>query len=229
MTRPPSHPLTEESAMTTTIHRTLLSTLALAVIAAAGVPRTAQAQPAARPPADPAPEPQTAQDRDVLAAADQLASEAAQLIEQWITTQAITEDRLFARLYFPVGRATPQKFASPYDTLAERDLVGPEDKALTHATTLQYAIVTDSNGYVPAHNTKFTQPLTGSAAQDYINNRTKRILGDPASLVAARSEARYLIQRTRIETGDVIYDLSVPITVRGRHWGCARIGYRRTE
>jgi hypothetical protein len=210
--------------MTTTIHRTLLVTLAFATLPAAGA-----TQPATRAAPDATADVQTTQDREVFAAAEQLATDAAQLIEQWITTQAITEDRVFARLYFPIARTNPQKFATPYDSLAERDLVGPEDKALSRATTLQYAIVTDGNGYVPAHNTRFAQPMTGNAAQDYINNRTKRMLGDPASLLAARSEARYLIQRTKLETGDVIYDLSVPITVRGKHWGCARIGYRRTE
>jgi len=34
------------------------------------------------------------------------------------------------------------------------------------AGMLQYAIVTDSNGYVPAHNTRFAQPLTGNTEQD---------------------------------------------------------------
>ena len=94
---------------------------------------------------------------------------------------------------------------------------------------VQYAIVTDLNGYVPAHNTRFSQALTGITAQDYVNNRTKRMLGDLASVIAARSETRFLIQRIKLETGDVIYDLSVPVMVKGKHWGCARIGYRRTE
>jgi hypothetical protein len=71
--------------------------------------------------------------------------------------------------------------------------------------------------------------LTGVTAQDYVNNRTKRMFGDLASLSAARSEGHFLIQRVRLETGDVIYDLSVPVVVRGKHWGCARIGYRRSE
>jgi methyl-accepting chemotaxis protein len=213
---------------TTTIHRTLLATLAFVALCAAGS-ATGFAQPATRAAGDPSLELQTTQDREVLAAADQLATEASQLVEQWITTQAITEERVFARLYFPIARTDPQKYGSPYESLAARDLVGPEDKALSRATSLQYAIVTDNNGYVPAHNTRFAQPMTGNAAQDYINNRTKRMFGDPASLLAARSEARYLLQRTKIETGDVIYDLSVPITVRGKHWGCARIGYRRND
>jgi methyl-accepting chemotaxis protein len=190
---------------------------------------TAAAQPAARAAAEPAADTMTAQEREVLAAAEQLATEGSQLLDQWITSQAISELRLFSRLYFPVGKADPQKYATPYDALADRDLVGPEDKALGRSPLLQYAIITDINAYVPAHNARFAQPLTGNASQDYINNRTKRLLGDPASLVAARSEAPYLIQRVRLETGDVIYEISVPLKVRGKHWGCARIGYRRAE
>lgn len=221
--------------MTRTLHRTLLlATLATAPLAPAALAQPAN-PPAPRPAAAAAPAPEapadglSAQDREVLAAAEQLATEAGQTIEQWIITQASTEERVFSRLYFPIPKTDPLKFSTPYDTLADHDLVGPEDKALAHSAAWQYAIVTDINGYVPAHNTRFAQPLTGVTAQDYVNNRTKRIFGDLASLSAARNEGHFLIQRVRLETGDVIYDLSVPVKVRGKHWGCARIGYRRSE
>ena len=219
---------------TRTLHRALL----VAALALAPAP-TALAQTASPPPARPAApaaaapdapsDGLSAQDREVLTAAEGLAKEAGQVIEQWIITQAATEERVFSRLYFPVPKTDPLKFTTPYDTLADRDLVGPEDKALARSPAWQYAIITDINGYVPAHNTRFAQPLTGVTAQDYVNNRTKRMLGDLASLSAARNEGHFLIQRVRLETGDVIYDLSVPVTVRGKHWGCARIGYRRSE
>lgn len=214
------------TAMTSLSPRKLLL---LSIAASALLTSTAVAQPAsAGSPASPV-DALSAQDRDVLAAADQLASEGAQVIEQWLTTQAISELRLFARLYFPIAKTNPQKYTTPYDALADRDLAGPEDKALARSPVFQYAIITDSNGYVPTHNAKFAQPLTGNSAQDYINNRTKRLLGDPASLAAARSEARYLIQKIKLETGDVIQEIAVPVIVRGKHWGCARIGYRKTE
>jgi methyl-accepting chemotaxis protein len=222
--------------MTRTLHRALL--LAALATAPALAP-TAFAQPANPPPARPAaaaaaaPEAPadglSAQDREVLTAAEALAKEASQAIEQWIITQSATEDRVFSRLYFPMPKTDPLKFTTPYDTLADRDLVGPEDKTLARSPAWQYAIVTDINGYVPAHNTRFAQPLTGVSAQDYVNNRTKRMFGDIASLSAARNEGHFLIQRVRLETGDVIYDLSVPVSVRGKHWGCVRIGYRRSE
>lgn len=213
-------------AMTRTVHRTLLAVIATV----SSIPASAPAQPAAATALDAL----SAADREILAGAEQLATDASQLLEQWILTQAITEDRLFSRLYFPIPKtdprkAGPQQYATPYSTLADRDLVGYQEKALARVPMLQYAILTDINGYVPVHNNRFSQALTGNSEQDYINNRSKRMLGDNASLAAARSETRFLIQRVKVETGDVIYDLSVPVMVRGKHWGCARIGYRRAE
>jgi methyl-accepting chemotaxis protein len=219
-------------SMTPTTRTTLRTLLPAAVVAVLVGPAAAQRRGAAPEPPPPPPPSDglTDEDRGIRDAAELLAAEASRAIEQWLTTKAITEERLFSRLYFPIPKTDPTKYGSPYDALADRHLVALEDKALNHAPTIeQYAIVTDSNGYVPAHNTRFTQPLTGIPDKDYTNNRTKRLLGDPASLRAARSKARYLLQRTTLETGDVIYDLSVPIMVRGKHWGCARIGYRRAE
>ncbi len=176
---------------------------------------------------DAAVEAQASQEREVRLAAEQLASQTAAVMEKWLVNQASSNDKLFARLYFPIANTAPQKFHTQYDALAERDLLPLEDKALLLDTTFQYAIVTDSNGYIPAHNTRYSQPASGNPSQDYANNRTKRMLGDTASLIAARSDAKYLILRTKLETGEVAYDLSVPITVRGKHWGCARIGYKK--
>lgn len=210
--------------MTRTVHRTLL---VAALAGATAISSAALAQTARTP--EPAGDALPQADREALAAAELLASDAGQVIEQWIISQASTEDKLFSRLYFPIPKTDPQKYNTPYDALADRDLIGPEDKALSRSPGMQYAIVTDINGYVPAHNTRFAQPMSGNTAQDYVNNRTKRIFGDIASLTAARSDSHYLIQKVRLETGDVIYDLSVPVTVRGKHWGCARVGYRRSE
>jgi methyl-accepting chemotaxis protein len=204
--------------------------LLLVAAAAAAVPTAALAQPASSRPAAEAPgDGLTAPDREALIAAEQLAAETAGALEQWLITQSVSEDQLFARLYFPMAKGEVLKWTTRYDSFADRDVVGLEDKALAKSPSFQYAIVTDINAYVPAHNTRFAQPLTGNALQDYANNRTKRLLGDMPSLLAARGEARYLIQRVRLETGDVIYDVSVPLVVRGKHWGCARIGYRRAE
>jgi hypothetical protein len=88
---------------------------------------------------------------------------------------------------------------------------------------------TDLNGYLPTHNQRYSLPLTGNLAFDLVNNRTKRIFGDRTGIAAARNEAPYLLQRYRRDTGELMADLSVPVRVRGKHWGCVRIGYRQVE
>ena len=79
-------------------HKFLLALLA----AASALPLDAAAQGAAPSRATDPPDAMTAQDREMLALAEQLADQSTQILASWITTQAISEDRLFARVYFPV-------------------------------------------------------------------------------------------------------------------------------
>jgi len=64
---------------------------------------------------------------------------------------------------------------------------------------------------------------------DLVNNRTKRIFGDQIGFRAARNEKPYLLQAYARDTGELVADISVPISIRGRHWGCVRIGFRQVE
>ena len=209
--------------------RTIQHRFALALITAAcALPTPSFAQPAAASPSTSS-DGLSAQDREILATAEQLASDATQVLERWISSQSISQDRLFARIYLPVPKTDPYKFTTPYDALAQRDFVAPQDRALARSPTQVYAIITDINGYVAVHNSRYNQPLTGDAAADYANNQSRRLLGDLASFAAGKNRARYLQQRVRREAGEVIYEISVPVMVRGQHWGCVRIGYNRIE
>lgn len=169
------------------------------------------------------------QDREVLAWATQLASETGQLLEKWIASGVISEDKLFARLYYPIARTDPPKYTTEYSVAADRDLPALEEKVVKKSGAVLFAVVTDINGYLPTHNQRYSLPLTGNLAYDLVNNRTKRIFGDRTGLAAARNEVPYLLQRYKRDTGELMADLSVPVRVRGKHWGCARIGYRQTE
>jgi methyl-accepting chemotaxis protein len=191
------------------------------------LPATGRAQNVDPPAAAPANPELSAQDREVLAVANQLATDAAQIMERWLAAKEITEDRLRSRLYFPVAGTDPIKFTTEYDKLADRDLVAVQEKALARSTAFSYAVVSDLNGYVPTHNQKYSQPLTGNRAVDLVNNRGKRIYGDRTGLLAARSTAPYLIQHYERDTGEPLTDLSVPVVVRGKRWGTVRIGYQR--
>lgn len=101
-----------------------------------------------------------------------------------------------------------------------------QEAVLQEHPLLAYAGALDSNGYFPTHNKKFSQPLTGDYEVDLVNNRTKRIFSDRTGTRCGASTLPFLLQTCKRDTGEVMHDLSVPIVVRGRHWGGFRTGYR---
>lgn len=168
----------------------------------------------------------SARDREILGWANEFALESGKAIEGWLNTQAISEERLFARLYYPVAKTDPVKYKTDYDALADRDIGPIQEKFLAKSIALSYVVLSDINGYVPTHNQKYSQPLTGNAAVDLVNNRTKRIFMTTVGFKSARSEAPFLLQVNERDNGERALNLSVPIRVRGKHWGAVRFGYR---
>lgn len=134
--------------------------------------------------------------------------------------------QLFDTFYIPIPNTEPQKFRTQYDQLSDGVVLPIIDKYLALDKRLVFVIAVDRNGYLPTHNSRFAQPLTGNLDQDSKNNRTKRIFNDRTGLAAARNQEPFLLQRYSRDTGEVMTDLSVPIMVRGRHWGALRIGYK---
>jgi len=181
----------------------LLASAVLLAPALAAEPRPVRGLPRATVPPPPA-EAFTPQERELLALGGDFARRCGEAIEKWLSTQEITEDRLFSFFYYPVANTDPVKFTSEWDRLADRDLLAIEESALSRSQTLVFAVFVDKNGYLPTHNTRFAQPLTGNPAVDLVNNRTKRIFDDQVGIAAARSEAAFLFQRYQRDTGEVL-------------------------
>lgn len=162
----------------------------------------------------------------MLTLAKEFARHCENSMEAWITNEETTQAQLFGFLYYPVKQTDPVKFRTDWDRLADRDIRGISDKILKESASLIFAVLVDKNGYLPAHNTRYSQPLTGNSAVDLVNNRTKRIFADTTGLAAARNKEKYLIQRYQRDTGEKMADLSVPIYIQGKKWGAVRLGYR---
>lgn len=209
----------------TTPNRTTLAALTLAA-AATLLPGTARAQ-AAR--AGTAADALTAQEREMLALGNEFARRVTATMEGWLARKEVSRERLFSFLYYPIPDTDPPKFTTDYDRLADRDLPAIQEDILSRSPTIVYTVTVDRNGYLPTHNQRYSQPLTGNKASDLVNNRTKRIFNDRTGLAAAVNEEPFLIQRYQRDTGETMADLSVPIVLGGRHWGAVRIGYRRVE
>ncbi len=168
----------------------------------------------------------TAQEKEMLAFANDFAKRCAATMERWITNKETTEEKLFASLYYPIPKTDPPKFTVDWDGLSDRDILPIEENVLAKSSTIVFAVMIDKNGYLPTHNQRYSQPLTGDRALDLRNSRSKRMFLDETGLAAARSQAPFLFQRYQRDTGETMIDLSVPVLVRGVQWGAVRIGYR---
>ena len=206
--------------------RTLVAAVLLLLAPLASVPVGA-AEP--QRPATVVPEGLPAQDKEMLTLALEVSRRCSDTREKWVAAKEVSEDRLFSFLYYPMPNTDPPKFTTDYDKLSDRDILPIEEGALAKSSALAFVVLVDRFGYLPTHNQRYSQPLTGNAAADLVNNRTKRIFNDRTGLAAARSEAPFLIQRYQRDTGEAMIDLSVPVYVHGTHWGAVRIGYRLVE
>jgi len=158
--------------------------------------------------------------------AEQCADEIVDQFELLLTSGRLTMPQLFDTFYIPIPNTSPQKFHTQYDELADGILRPILDKYLQQDARFIFVVAVDTNGYLPTHNAKYSQPMTGDGDHDAKWNRTKRMFNDRTGLAAARNTEPYLLQRYSRDTGEVMTDLSIPIIVKGRHWGALRIGYK---
>lgn len=135
-----------------------------------------------------------------------------------------TLDEIFDSNYKSIAGTNPQKFTTRYDSFLEK-VIPPLEDAYLKDEEIVFAVLVDRNGYLPAHNSKFSRPQTGDIEQDRAFSRSKRIFNDPVGLAAARNSQDVLKQDYKRDTGEHMWDISAPVFVKGKHWGAYRIGF----
>lgn len=211
--------------MTFAFRRALLALPLLAVLSPAPALAQLQSKVGGHTPVDSL----TAQEQEMLAVATEFSRRCGEAMERWISGKEVSQERLFNSMYYPVPKTDPPKFTTDWDRLADRDVQGIEEAMLAKSPVMVYAVLVDKFGYLPTHNVRYSQPLTGNLANDLVNNRTKRIFNDRTGIAAARSKAPFLVQRYQRDTGEIMADLSVPVMLGGNHWGAVRLGYRALD
>ena len=133
---------------------------------------------------------------------------------------------IFDHNYKPIPGTDPQKYRTAYDRECERDLQPLYDRLVEETAGGAFALCIDERTYAPTHNSKYSRPPTGDRAVDLVASRDKRMFTDTTGTRAAQNRARFLLQTYRRDTGEILNDLSMPIEVGGRHWGCLRFGFK---
>lgn len=147
-----------------------------------------------------------------------------QILESAMKNGALTEEDIFDQNYVPIPGTNPQKFHTRFDRFLDQNIQDLEDEYLKDDQVV-FAAAVDRNDYLPTHNTKYSQPLTGDRAKDLVNNRTKRVFNDAVGLKAAKNQQELLKQDYYRDTGERMWDISAPVFVKGKHWGGFRVGF----
>ncbi len=143
-----------------------------------------------------------------------------------IDSSLLTVNDVFDRSYVEIKGwdwGDKPKFHTRFDAFCDRAVLVFQDRFLDGGDFI-YAVGVDVNGYLPTHNTRFQQPLTGVPEKDLAGNRTKRVFNDPVGLAAARNTEPGFLQDYARDTGERMWDVSSPIFVKGKHWGGFRVG-----
>ncbi len=154
------------------------------------------------------------------------AAQIAARFEADIEQNRISLEDLFDRNYQVIANTSPTKYQTRFDRYTDQVLPAIQEPLLSRHEGLVFAIACTAQGYVPTHNQAFSQPLTGDVAKDALHNRTKRKFDDRTGIRCGSHQQPVLLQTYTRDTGELMHDLSVPIMVKGRHWGGLRLGYK---
>ncbi len=155
-------------------------------------------------------------------------NEVTEQLELLLTSGQLNVAQLFDTFYIPTPNTYPQKYQTQYDVIADGVIQPIIDKYQAYDKKVLAVFIVDANGYAPTHNSKYSKPLTGFKYVDIKISRTKRIFNDKAGLLSARNTKPYLAQEFKTDAGNrTMNDMSVPITIQGRHWGAVRVVYKK--
>jgi len=154
------------------------------------------------------------------------ASQIAARFEADIDAGQISLEDLFDRHYQAIPDTHPAKYRTRFDRYTDQVLTAIQEPLLPRHEGLVFAIACTQQGYVPTHNQAFSQPLTGDIQHDTLHNRSKRKFADRTGIRCGSHQQAVLLQTYTRDTGELMHDLSVPIMLKGRHWGGLRLGYK---
>jgi len=130
----------------------------------------------------------------------------------------------FDRRYEAIPGTRPQKYKVSWGDEFGRRCQSILEECLVAFPGCAFAIAVNTDGYLSAHNLKYSRPLTGDPAVDLVGNRTCRKFDSPAELRAAKNTEAVLLQTYLRDTGEILCDIAMPIVIGGRHWGNVRVG-----
>lgn len=122
--------------------------------------------------------------------------------------------------YIPIHNTTPQKHTTSYSEIMRKDVQVLVDSWMSGRNNCIYCLPLDKEGFVAVHQSERSKAMTGDAEYDTAYSRQDRIMANNETEIRrARSTEPFLLQSYIRDTGEILFDLSVPIYYQGKHWG----------
>ncbi len=142
-----------------------------------------------------------------------------------VTADILTREDILDTNYVKIPGTNPQKYHTRYDRVFDQYIQEIQDEFLNDPD-VEYAVLIDKNGYIPTHNTKYSQKETGNYKRDLIYSRSKRNFANyPAikqALIYKGPETVKLLYKR--DTGEIMWNIGSPVWFQGKHWGAFLIG-----
>ncbi|WP_161539622.1 methyl-accepting chemotaxis protein [Paramagnetospirillum kuznetsovii] len=153
-----------------------------------------------------------------------------QAFEAELAKGTVTMEDLFDRDYQPIANTNPQQFTTRFLDMADRVLPPIQEEIIKADPKVVFGLAINMDGYVSAHQVHSSKPQGPDPIWNAANCRNRRIFNNRAELNGVTHTKEHLLQTYIRDMGGgrvvLLKDASVPITVRGRHWGGLRLGYQ---
>ncbi len=169
--------------------------------------------------------------KDFIERAVTTADKISRLFESAVARGIISNENLFDNDYVPIPDTNPQQHRTRFLDWLNNVLPEIQEPLLASDSRMVFCAAVDRNGYLPVHNTIYSQPQRpNDVAWNTAHSRNRRIFDDRAGLAAGRVVRPYLIQNYPRDMGNgvtvTMQEIDAPIRVNGRHWGGFRTAYR---
>lgn len=170
------------------------------------------------------------EDGQILGKLKVVASAMEAAFEQALERREVTLEDLFDDKYVDIQKTNPQQVKTRFLKVTDQYFPAIQEAALDINPRIVFCAAVDRNGYLPTHNLKFSKPQGDDPVWNAANCRNRRIFNDRVGLAAGRNVLPFLIQMYRRDMGGgnfvLMKDMSIPLYIRGRHWGGVRLAYR---
>ncbi|MBR9971539.1 methyl-accepting chemotaxis protein [Magnetospirillum sulfuroxidans] len=169
-------------------------------------------------------------DQPYLEMIEKVATAASRRLEQAVRDRTLSMADLFDAEYTAIPGTDPIQVTVKHTEVAEKLFPELIEAPLSRDPAVVFCCITDRNGYIAAHNRKYSQPQRlNDALWNAANSRNRRIFDDRTGILAARTTKPLAHTYARDMGGGtfiVLKEMDMPVTVDGRHWGAVRMAMK---